>query len=227
MVNLTRCLILDIETTHLKPDFGTILCIGYKWLGEKKPKIISITDFPNFKKDPTDDSEVVKAFYPILVEADILVTYFGTGFDVKYITSKLLEHRLEFLPNTPHVDLFYVVKGKMLLSRKSLQNTGLFLGCTAQKTPISGRIWKRAMCGHRASIKYIETHCASDVNLTEEVYMRLRPLVRQHPRRAGLGDCRVCGGDKLQLRGRYVAVTGGEQSRIYCRACGAWGRIKL
>jgi uncharacterized protein YprB with RNaseH-like and TPR domain len=217
-------LIFDIETTHLKADFGTVLCIGYKWLDEKKVSVPAITDFKGWKRDVTDDKALFEAFYPVMVEADILVSYFGKGFDVKYIQAKLLEHGLSFLPNTPHVDLFYVAKQNMALSRKSLEKVGLFLGCTAEKTPVDGKVWKRAMSGHEASIGYVREHCRADVKLTEEVYMRLRPLVRQHPRVAALGDCRVCGSTKLQARGRYVSVTSGEKQRVVCTACGAWDK---
>jgi uncharacterized protein YprB with RNaseH-like and TPR domain len=223
----TKILIWDIETTHLKADFGTVLCIGYKWLGDRKTHVITITDFPNWKKDVTDDSRIFKAFYPILIEADMWVTYFGTGFDRKYIQSKLLEHRLDFLPNSPHVDLFYAVKGNMNLSRKSLQTVGLFLGCKAEKSPVSGKVWKKAMVGDEASIDYVRSHCLADVKLTEEVYLRLRPLVRQHPRVSDLGSCRVCGSNRLTLQGRYIAVTSGPANRVKCMDCGAWDRRKI
>src|SRR5678816_4274910 len=51
---LSKLLLWDIESTGLKGDFATILCIGYKWYGERTTKVISIMDFPRFKKDPTD-----------------------------------------------------------------------------------------------------------------------------------------------------------------------------
>ena len=218
-----RILVFDIETTHLKPDFGTVLCIGYKWFGESKTKVLSITDYPEFAKDPTNDKPLVKDFLKIMQEADVFVTYFGKGFDVKYIQSKCLEYGLGIVPNTAHVDLFFAVKGNMALSRKSLGNVGLYLRLDASKTPLDGRIWKRAMTGHAPSIKYIVKHCYSDVDLTAELYEKLRPIVRQHPRVGGINACRACGEKKkLQRRGYGVTVLRGPQYRIQCMVCSHW-----
>lgn len=41
-------------------NLSHMLMIGYKWLGEKKTYCKRIDEFPSFKKDPTDDRELVK-----------------------------------------------------------------------------------------------------------------------------------------------------------------------
>lgn len=218
-----KILLWDLETTHLKADFGTLLCAGYKWLGEKKIYVPTIADTKRFQRDPTDDYDLVKSFAEVLREADIWVTYFGKGFDVKFMQAKMLEHGLGILPNTPHVDLYFVVKQNLALSRKSLGNVATFLNFEAAKTPVDGRTWKKAMAGSRAALKYIVDHCRADVALLEEAYLMLRPLVRQHPRVAqAIEPCRVCGGTRLQRRGLAVRVTKGERYRWHCQNCGSW-----
>ena len=223
-MNEPKILVFDIETTHLKPDFGTVLAIGYKWYGTGKTTVLSVMDYPGFKKDATDDRGLIAAFAEQLEQADIIVTYFGKGFDKPYLQSKMLEYGLGVFPNMAHVDLFFAVKSNMALSRKSLGNVGLYLKLKAGKTPLDGRIWKRAMTGHEPSIKYIVKHCYSDVDLTSELYTRLRPLIRQHPRVKGINNCRACGGSKIQRRGYNVSVLRGPQYRIKCMnpVCGHW-----
>ena len=39
---MPKILFWDIESTHLCADFGVVLCIGYKFLGDKAPTIIRI-----------------------------------------------------------------------------------------------------------------------------------------------------------------------------------------
>lgn len=224
-----KILILDIECTDLIADFGTILCIGWKWLGEDEPvHIEALHDFKGWKKDVTDDKRLVETFYPRMVEADMMVTYFGTGFDKKMLQSKFLEHRLDVPPNTPHVDLFYTVKGNMLLSRKRLQNVAEFLGCPVEKTPIKAKIWKRAQVGYPDATAYVEDHCDKDVLITEWVYLRLRSYVRTHPRVAGLEECRYCGSSNLRSpRGPFPVVIGRRQTNVQCVDCRGWDKRRI
>ncbi len=217
-----RILFYDIESTGLQADFGTLLAVGYKWAGDKYVYIPAITDYPTFDADPTDDKRLVADFIEVMKTADMVVTYNGKRFDQPYLYAKCLEHKIEIPPNIPHVDLYQTVRHNMKISRKSLQNVGYHLSLSAEKTPVEGRIWKRASAGHRPSIKYIVDHCAADVELLEEAYHRLKPLVRQHPRVGLLAACRYCGSHNLQRRGRYLAVVAGPKVRIRCSDCGGW-----
>jgi uncharacterized protein YprB with RNaseH-like and TPR domain len=219
---MARILFFDIETTHLKADFGTMIAFGYKWADEDEAHVLAITDYRGYTKDLTDDSKLVAAAAKLLTSADIWVSYFGKGFDVKFINAKMLEHGLPVLPNTPHVDLFYTVKSNLALSRKSLANVSEFLQFENSKTPVTGRMWRKAMVGNKEAIQYVVDHCKSDVLILEEAYLKLRPLVRLHPRVEGWLPCRVCGSTKLQRRGNVVTVTKGKKYRVRCNNCGAW-----
>lgn len=215
-----RILLWDIESTGLKMDFATVLCIGYKWLDEKQVHMLSITK-------PGDDKKLIRDFIKIYNSASMTVTYFGTGFDRKAIIAKALEHNLELPANIPMVDLFYTVKSNMAISRKSLQNVGYYMGLSNEKSPVEGKIWRKAMWGHGPSLKYIQKHCRADVLLLEEAYTKLRTLVRTHPRVAGLGPCRFCGGTELQRRGRVINTLKSEKQRVMCKSCGGWDQRDL
>src|SRR5690349_4483937 len=145
---MSRILLFDIETTHLKADFGTVLAFGYKWLDEPEAQVLAISDYKGWQKDLTDDKKLVSEAYKVLAKADVWVTYFGKGFDVKYLNAKLLEHKLPVLPNVPHVDLYYTVKGNLAISRKSLANVAYYLDFESEKSPVTGRLWKQAMVGN-------------------------------------------------------------------------------
>lgn len=217
-----KILLLDIEATGLKADFGVVLCVGYKWLDNPEVFCPAIFDYEEFKHDPTAEQPLLRDILPIIEEADMLITYFGTGYDKKFLTAKFMEYGIGIWPNVPHVDLYYAVKGNFAISRKSLQNVGYYLGLSNEKTPVEGKIWRRAQAGHRDSITYIVEHCKADVLILEEAYLKMRPLIRTHPRVRGLAGCRVCGSESLQRRGTLMTKTSGRQVRLSCTACGSW-----
>src|SRR5688572_15746784 len=222
MANEAKILIWDLESTGLKMDFATLLCTGYKWLGEKKVYVPSIMDYEGWEEDVTNDKKLVADFIKVYNSADMTVTYFGTGFDRKALIAKALEHNLPLPANVPMVDLFCTVKSNMAISRKSLQNVGYYLGLSNEKTPVEGKVWRRAMSGHGPSIKYIKNHCEADVLILEEAYLKLRPLVRTHPRvSSDYAACRTCGG-KVISRGRAITKLKGVQYRFQCKQCGGW-----
>lgn len=220
--NEPKILLYDIETTNLAADFGTCLCIGYKWLGTNRVSVPSIMDYDGWRDDPTYDGHLLADFRDVYEQADMVVTYYGKGFDIKFLQAKMLEWDLGILPNTPHVDLYFTVKHNLRLSRRSLANVGYFLGLNAEKTPIEGKMWRSAQAGNHKAIKYVIDHCRADVLVLEEAYLKLRPLVRTHPRVRGWDPCRVCGSNHLQHRGPAITVTKGARHRVQCQDCGAW-----
>lgn len=222
-----KILLWDLETTDFSADWGHLLCAGYRWLGEKKVHVPSIMDYPKWLTHPLSDRRLCEDFREVLVQADMWITYFGKGFDVKFIQARLLEHKLAVLPNTPHVDMYFIAKANLALRSKRLAAVSEFLGTDDEKTPLKKKEWRKAASGDAAAIKYVIKHCSQDIKVLEQTYMRLRPLVRTHPRVAGLGPCRVCGSGHLQRRGTTMAVTAGPKARYHCVACGSWESRRL
>ena len=224
--NEARILLWDIESTGLYLDFARLLCIGYKWYGEKKVHIPKI-ELPESGSWDKAEKQLVKDFMEVYEQADILVTYNGKRFDVPAVQAKALHYGLGVLPNTPHVDLYYTAKSNLKISRKSLQNVGFFLGLNQEKTPVNGKLWLEAQSGNKKALKDIVDHCRADVLMLEEAYTVMRPLVRTHPRVDGYGPCRVCGSRKLQRRGPYITKTKNNAQRVQCQECGSWDTRSL
>jgi len=196
---MTKILTYDIETTDLNSDWGTLLCVGYKWLGDKTPTVISILDYPGV--NVLDDSNLVKAFHEIISQAEMVIGYFSKGFDQPWMQGKYMEHGLPALANVPHVDLFFTAKSNTRLSRKSLDNLVTYFKL-GKKYDVSRDDWKLAKIGDPGGIREVIKHCYVDVNLTEKLYLqKFRPYIRTHPRINGWLPCRHCGSTKLQRRG--------------------------
>jgi len=223
-----RILSWDIEATHLRADFGYILCIGYKFLHWKKPRIIKIESSPKYKRDVTNDLYVCEEFKKIHDTADMTLTWYGGRFDYPYVNSRLLLDRRDKLRDVPHIDLWRTAKYQMNLTSNRLDNVARYMKLKDEKTSVRGRTWVKAMSGHRPSLKYIYDHCYADVLVLEEAYLAMRHIVKQHPNLALLGDtsirrCPSCTAIALTLAGKRVTRTSVQQ-RWRCTSCGSYSQ---
>jgi DNA polymerase elongation subunit (family B) len=178
--------VLDIETNNLKADFGIMyswaMCIpGY--LSDKRG-YVTISDAlhkDDFKyKYGHYDYRIVKSLITVLKDLDIkwLITYYGTNFDLPYIRSKALQYNIKFpeYGTIRNIDLYYVVRNKLQLTRNSLANADGFFGL-GDKTPIAKEMWIRAMTADKKAIDEIVSHNVGDVISTYKLYKKLRPYM--------------------------------------------------
>ncbi len=218
----------DIETTNLNANYGYILCMAWKHVGESKVHCVRIDQTESFEKDPTSDKLVVKAAAEALKDSDVVYGWYSSRFDWPFIQSRLLTHGLPAMPPTAHIDLWRTAKYQMKLNSNRLASVSEFLGLE-EKTPIRSREWIRAMAGHQKSINYVVAHCKQDIVVLEQAYLKMRPLIRQHPNvnvLTGVEDgCPICGGNRLQKRGYLIAAVNKTQ-RFHCQSCGGWSRGK-
>lgn len=224
---MAKILAFDIEATNLSANFGTILCIGYKEVGKKRTHILRLRDYPCFKKDATDDSQLVKEFASIANEADAWITYYGARFDVPYINTKLLEYGMHPMDEIHHMDLWRTAKYRLKLNSNRLDTVQKAFHLPTSKTPLDPPVWKKAATGHGPSMKYVEQHCYYDVECLEEVYYKVRPLIANHPNLALLDNmgqvcCTKCGGKRYHKKGLHPKGTSKVtlRQRYKCLECG-------
>jgi len=225
-----RVILWDLECTNLKGNFGYLLCGAWKVLGEKKIHCVSITDSKTFDKDPTNDKLLCKTLLKSLEEADIWVAHFGKWFDRPFLNTRLLGHNLSPLPPIPLVDTWKVAKDNLRLNSNRLATIASWAG-VEEKTALNGKIWVKAMAGHRPSIRYVEKHCVQDIVVLEQVYEKIKCLSATHPNVNIVEDkgdsCPICGEEgRLQKRGFTIARVHKKQ-RYQCMACGGWSHGKV
>lgn len=220
-----KIMLFDIEASSLEASFGHTLCFGYKYLGAKRAKVLSLADFntPGPGKEP--DANLLPKVHDLLTNrADIIITYYGKEYDRKFLNTRMLMVGLAPLPplSSEHIDLYFTARGNLKLHSNRLQAVSEALGCPMSKTPVRADTWRLAQRGDPKAMAYVVKHCRLDVDILEWCYMKLRPFVRQHPpRSADRGACRVCAGtswENLGTRFRY----GQQDRRLRCRGCGAW-----
>jgi len=164
----------DIETDGLVPDFGTMLSWAIKERGGAN-KFDVITKKELF--DGKFDRRIVKSLIEEFSNYQILVGYFSTGFDLPFVRAKALHYDLDFpgYGSIYHFDIFYTVKSKLKLSRKSLENVCDYLHIEG-KTPISKDMWRRAKYGDKEALKYVLDHNLGDTAILEILHNKLMPF---------------------------------------------------
>ena len=114
---------------------------------------------------------------------DVIMTYYGTRFDIPFIRTRALYHGTYFpmYKQKSHKDLYYVVRSKLKLHRSSLQAATEFFGIDG-KTRIKPEYWQKARWGDKKSLKYVYDHNVADVEILELLHRKLEehapPMVR-------------------------------------------------
>lgn len=218
-----KILLWDIETDGINAD--RVLCVGYKFFGEKKTYLLRATDFE--RAGLWDDSGLIKAFADVFASCDYHVTWYGARFDLPVINARIIAAGLQPLPPKPHVDLWKTARYQFKTGGGNrLAKWQDFLGLPAEKTPVRPSMWIKARYGHEPSLKYIYHHCVKDVDVLEGVFEKLRPWVNEEPARGLIvstnrGTCISCGSDHLTYQGWRIAKTR-RYRQLKCQSCGKW-----
>ncbi len=169
--NKTFCM-FDIETTNLDADVGWMLCASFMPIGGKAYTI---------RARGPDDVSVLDRIRKELYKYDYICTWYGTGFDMPFLATRLLLNGKDPIGLVKHIDLYYVARFKFKFFNNRLDNVadGLF-GGESVKTKLRGSVWFAARSHRRAvrekAIDYIVEHCEKDVEETGALFEKLIPF---------------------------------------------------
>jgi len=167
----------DIESGGLQANFDYVLtwCIKTRDKDEYKTGCISALDIQNYKLD----KRILKELIDALKEYDVILTYYGTKFDVPFIRTRALMNKLNFLEfgALQHKDVYYMVKMKMRLHRNSLDSACAALGIKG-KNHIKGNYWMKAKLGDPVALAYVLDHNKKDCDILEKLHKRLENYVK-------------------------------------------------
>ena len=171
-----------------------------------------------------DDSRLLVELNLLLDNADIVITYNGTRFDLPKINTRFLLHNLMMPGKYQHIDLFKVVKEKFSFSSNSLAYVCRQLGLE-QKGESKYEWWQRAYFGDEEAMELLREYNNQDVIALEDLYLKLRPWVTNHPNLALYSEvieakCGVCGSKNLRPHG-YSLTAVGKYPVHRCMSCDA------
>lgn len=160
----------DLETTGLKGDLNSILVSSFKEHG-KPPFSINVEALGNDQKVARETKEILESYQTV-------VTYYGKGFDMPMLNTRLAKWKR--LPVQPmyHLDMYFSLKPKFLLARKGLGSVGAFLGAVEDKMFVGSDVWSEMGFKMKTHMPVMIKRCESDVILLEDVYNKSKHFIR-------------------------------------------------
>jgi len=201
-----------------------IICIGYKWYGEKKVHCLTWDKNQNSAK-------MVEAFSKIVAQADLVVAHNGDKFDMKNLNTQRLLHGQTPISWPTSEDTLKQLRKLFALPSYKLDYVAKLLTGDGKK-PMAFDDWVQIVENKSAKhLKKMVTYCKKDVKKLEEVYRKIEKFIPPklnasiavHDNRLG---CPRCGHQTLQKHGFRTTLTGRFQ-RLFCPACGSNSQQKL
>lgn len=193
-------------------DHGGMLCFCAHWHGEREYMFYSQWE------DGRDG--MAKAALALFEEADAVVTFNGDKYDIPKITGEILLAGLTAPPKVASIDLLKVVK-KFGFNMNRLAYIGPLLGVGGKMKHQGFNLWKDVLAGDDRARKKMMRYCIQDVRMTDRLYKKVLPFIRNHPRLRTGEVCPACAGKKTQKRGfRYTRCF--RIQRNQCQSCAHW-----
>lgn len=212
----------SIQHDNILTDWS-IISGAWKWLNKKTIYSSSILDDPKaFKKDVNNDLVVVKRLREIFQDVDILIGHNSKRFDTKKFNARLIYHGLEPLPSgIIQLDTLTEVRKVAAFSSNRLDYLGKHL-LGDGKMETSRGLWLRVLKGDKKAVEEMLVYNKHDVKVLEDIYLRLRPYIKNHPTVSPEDKqytCPKCGSDDLtQAKIRYTAA-GVKKAQKQCNQC--------
>lgn len=227
-----RILTLDIETTAhtvrtwglFKQNIGLnqivepgkVLCLAYKWLDDRKIHFLR-ADTPNFAETIRD----------LLSEADYVVHWNGTAFDIPHLQREIIMTGLTPPKPFKQIDLLLTARKQFRFASNKLDWVAQQLGVGAKVKHEGFDLWTACEAGDEAAWKRMEKYNIGDIKVTEGLYLKLLAWI---PSSAHIGMfmdrshcCARCGSTELEQDG-YAYAHSQKYLLFQCMECGFWNR---
>lgn len=235
--NKPRILFFDIETSPLLGyAFGLyetniayvvrnthMMSFAWKWSDEKKIHSHSLIDYPLYKKDPFDDTALLKDLHALIDSASYYCAHNGDNFDIKMANARFIDKGL--LP----IDKNKIGIDTLKLARKRFKFTSNKLTDLARYARIGSKVetggimlWVDCLNGNKKAWKKMCRYNRHDVYLLEKIYHWLEPWselsYNMNVYQGSSYACPECGSHELQKRGIYYKKSATYQ-RYRCKKC--------
>lgn len=195
-----------------------IICICYKWAGQKKVHGLTWDT-------KQDDKKMLVEWLKVAKDADEIVGHNGDKFDMTWIRTRALFHGLQVPPKYVTVDTLKIARSKFRFNSNRLDYIAKFLGI-GKKIKTEFDLWKRILL-HKdeRALNYMVKYCKGDVELLEQVYDKLKNHIEpkvHHGVVNGLSSdsCPECGGNNIGVHRKRITAQGKKRFQYRCHDCG-------
>ena len=152
--------VVDLETKS-EIDYSMIL------KGEQNPIKSPKMDY---------DRDLLPELVRTMKECDLIVTHYGTWFDIPFIRTRCQMLKIPFIQHSDKIR--FADTWKMARLAGSYKSNGLdfvsrALGVSKTKTRVDYSEWSKAVWGDRKALQYVMKHNIIDVDITKAVWEKL------------------------------------------------------
>lgn len=237
--NNPKILIFDTETAPLEAYVFSLwrqniawdhtisqwfmLCWSAKWLHSNDIMTDCLTGEEALKED---DSRIMKSLWKLIDEADIVVAHNAKGADLPWMNTRFILNGLT--PPKPYftIDTLEIARKQFAFSSNKLDALAEYFGIE-HKLDTDFNLWRKCRHGDDAALAYMQEYNMKDVEILEEIFLKLRPWIKNFPNANNFlaserPICATCGSEDLEeLKGQYYYTSVGKYSLYRCKKCGA------
>ena len=205
---------------------GYIMSFSAKWLGDANVIYEENRD--------GDDTALVASMLALFDEADIVIAHNAKKFDIPTIMGRAVTHGMA--PPSPFkiIDTLLVARKEFRLFSNKLEYIAKILGCAPKKqhaTFPGFELWLQCLKQNDKAWEEMKNYNIQDVVTLEEVYLRMRPWIKNHPNMGVVQEldvtvCPKCGSPHIHFRG-YTTTNVGKYRKFQCQDCKGWGRTRF
>jgi len=188
MLENPKMLALDIETSDLKGDRGRVFCAVFMDIANGNKIKIFREDEKQFRTKLTgDDSKLVRAIRDYMFDAFFWISYYGRGFDIPFLNTRLKIAEEWPIEKRKHIDLYYYTGGQNLkIGRRSLRVLAERFQFKIGKRDVEFPKWMIAgnerynpssKKQYKEAMNEIVGHCVKDVELLQPALNTLYPFI--------------------------------------------------
>ena len=194
-----------------------IICICYKWEDSKD------VGYLTWDSKQCDKKMLLK-FIEIANNADEMVGHNGDRFDLAWIRTRCLFHRINVFPVYTTIDTLKLSRSKFKFNSNKLDYIAKYLGM-GEKIKTEFGLWKAIVLNKdkEAMVKMVK-YCQQDVKLLEKVYKELSTHIFAKTHYGVIfgedrGSCPECGSDEIVRMCNRVTASGVKKIQFQCKTC--------
>ncbi len=218
----------DLKTRYIPlsqvAEFGYVLCFAWRWHHEEEVYLSTRWDH--------GEKGMIKQAHDLLSEADVVIHYNGSNYDVPRLNTEFLVHRLG--PPVPfqQVDMYQTVRKNFRVTSRSMNHMLYLLGLDSKVQHKGMELWTNCMQGVQEDQELMEDYNAQDVVVMNDLYQELLPWMDKHPNLALFMEpsdtpyCPNCLSTDLRFKGyKHTRVLSYRQ--YHCQSCGFYPRERF
>jgi hypothetical protein len=162
-------------------------------------------------------------------DADIIIAQNGKKFDIPKMNTRFWKYGMPRPSSYKIIDTLDAARRAFGMTYNSLDYLGEYLGA-GRKLKTEFDLWIKCDNGDKESLEKMQEYNENDVILLEEVYLKMRGWMPNHPKFTAYekveGVCPVCFDSNIKNIGLYTAVVK-QYQEFRCSHCGSvWHNTK-